>query len=297
MIVARIEGGLGNQLFQYAFGTQLAKINDTELVLDLSCYASHPQHGYMLDRFSITARELSPQERKRIPTRYQSDRRSVFPLISLGRKELRRLRERPFGFAEKYLSAPDDSFLVGYWQSERYFPSVESSLRPQFRPCGPMSLESARLRDKMLSASSIAIHIRRGDYITDKPMAIRNLSLSYYRECVLSQLEKRPDSEVYVFSNDIPWCQDNLKLTCPVHFVEHTDNATAHEDLWLMTAADSMVIANSTFSWWGAYLGEREDRTIYAPKSWYHANTLDDRFINCDHWIHIGDPAIERQAA
>ena len=297
MIVARIEGGLGNQLFQYAFGTQLAKVNDTELVLDLSCYASQPQHGYLLDRFSITARELNPQERKRIPARYQSDRRSVFPLISLGRKELRRLRERPFGFAEKYFSASDDSFLVGYWQSERYFPSVESNILLQFRPCGPMSLESARLREKMLNASSIAIHIRRGDYITDKPMAIRNLSLSYYRTCVLSQLEKRPDSEVYVFSNDIPWCQDNLDLPCPVHFVEHTDNATAHEDLWLMTAADSMVIANSTFSWWGAYLGERKERTVYAPKSWYHANTLDDRFINCEHWVHVSDPAVERQAA
>ena len=160
-----------------------------------------------------------------------------------------------------------------------------------------MSLESARLREEMLNASSIAIHLRRGDYITDKPMAIRNLSPSYYQTCVLSQLEKRPDSEVYVFSNDIPWCQDNLDLPCPVHFVDHTDIATAHEDLWLMTAADSMVIANSTFSWWGAYLGERKDRTVYAPKSWYHTNTLDDRFINCEHWKHVGDPAFERQAA
>lgn len=297
MIVARIEGGLGNQLFQYAFGTQLAKMHETELVLDLSCYASQPQHGYLLDRFSITARELSPQERKRIPARYQCDRRSVFPLISLGRKELRRLRERPFGFSEKYLSAPDDSFLVGYWQSERYFPNVESDIRSQFRPRAPMSLESVRLREKMLNASSIAVHIRRGDYITDKPMAIRNLSLSYYRECVLTQLEKRPDSEVYVFSNDVPWCRANLDLPCPVHFVEHTDNATAHEDLWLMTAADSMVIANSTFSWWGAYLGERRDLTVYAPKSWYQANTLDDRFINREHWTHVGDPAVDRQAA
>jgi hypothetical protein len=297
MIVARIEGGLGNQLFQYAFGTQLAKNNDSELYLDLSSYASQPQHGYLLDRFSITASEINQQDRKRIPARYQNDRRSVFPLISLGRKELRRLRERPFGFADKYLLAPKDSFLVGYWQSERYFRGVESDIRSQFRPRGPLSPESARLREKMLCTSSIAIHIRRGDYISTKPMAVRNLSLNYYRECVLTQLEKRPDSEVFVFSNDMPWCRENLNLPCPVHYVEHTYTATAHEDLWLMTAADSVVMANSTFSWWGAYLGEREERTIYAPKSWYHPNTLDDRFINCENWIRVSDPVAERQAA
>ena len=297
MIVARIEGGLGNQLFQYAFGTQLASIHNTDLILDLSAYDSQPQHGYLLDRFCITSRELSPQERKRIPARYQNDRRAVFPLISLGRKEFRRQRERPFGFAEKYLSIPDDSYLAGYWQSERFFRGVESNIRNQFRLRSPMSLESSRLREKMMSTSSIALHFRRGDYITTTPMSVRNLSLSYYKECVHSQLEKRPDSEAYVFSNDIPWCRDNLDLPCPMHFVDHSSNATAYEDLWLMTAAESMVIANSTFSWWGAYLGERQERTVYAPSSWYHPRTLDDRFLNCEKWVLVGDPAVELQAA
>ena len=297
MIVARIEGGLGNQLFQYAFGTQLAYQHNTELVLDLSSYASKPAHGYMLDRCSIRARELKSEERQRIPGRYGEGKRSLLQALAFAGKELTRVRERPFGFSEKYMSAPDDSYLVGYWQSERFFRDVTTNIREQFRPAVSMSSETLRIRDRMLNSSSIAIHLRRGDYITTKPMAARNLSLDYYRECVVSQLERRPESEVYVFSNDIPWCRANLDLPRPVYFVEHTNNATAHEDLWLMTAAECLVIANSTFSWWGAYLGERQERTVFTPKSWYHPNTLDDQSINCKDWILVGDLEIQRQAA
>ena len=297
MIVARIEGGLGNQFFQYAFGTQLASLHGTELVLDLSSYASKPEHGYLLDRFSIAARELRADERKRIPGRYRFGKRPFLPTFSLGGSELRRLRERPFGFADKYMSAPDDSYLVGYWQSECFFRDVTASIQNQFRPAVELSSESARIRERMLNSSSMAIHFRRGDYITTQPMAARNLSLSYYRECVLRQLEHRSDSEAYVFSNDIPWCRENLKLPCPVHFVEHTNNNTAHEDMWLMTAAECLVIANSTFSWWGAYLAEREDRKVYAPASWFHPNTMNDRFLNCSDWILISDRLQQRKSA
>ena len=297
MIVARIEGGLGNQLFQYAFGTQLAYRNNTELVLDLSSYASKPAHGYMLDRFSIGFRELRSDEWKRIPGRYREGKRSLLQALVFTGKELTRVRERPFGFSEKYMSAPDDSYLVGYWQSERFFRDVTTKIREQFRPTVSMSSETLRIRDRMLNSSSIAIHLRRGDYITTQPMAARNLSLDYYRECVVSQLARRPESEVYVFSNDIPWCLANLDLPCRVHFVEHTNNATAHEDLCLMTAAECLVIANSTFSWWGAYLSERQDKTIFTPKSWYHPGTLDDSNINCKDWNLVGDRGMHRRAA
>ncbi len=297
MIVARIDGGLGNQLFQYAFGTQLAAQHQTDLVLDLSSYANRPAHGYLLDSFSIGAREIRLDERKRIPGRYRHGKRSILQAFALVGNEFRRLREKPFGFSEKYLIAPNDSYLVGYWQSEHFFRDVTTSVRAQFQPSVPLSIETLKIRDRMLESSSIAIHLRRGDYITSQPMAARNLSVSYYKKCISSQLELRPKSEVYVFSNDIAWCRQNLDLPCPVHFVEHTNTMNAYEDLWLMTAAECVVIANSTFSWWGAYLGVRQDRTVYAPESWFHSNTLDDRHLNCHDWIGVRDPATNRQAA
>ena len=297
MIVARIEGGLGNQLFQYAFGMQLAAQHQAELVLDLSSYSNRPAHGYLLDSLSIGARELSIDERKRVPGRYQNGKRSILSAFSFRGNDFRRVRERPFGFAEKYMSAPNDCYLVGYWQSEQFFRDVTSSVRTQFQPSAMLSTETLRIRERMLNSSSIAIHLRRGDYITTKPMAARNLSVGYYKECIALQMERRPNSEVYVFSNDIAWCRKNLNLGCPIHFVEHTNSATAFEDLWLMTAAESLVIANSTFSWWGAYLAERQDRTVYAPKSWFHPNTLDDQYLNCLDWHLVGEPASHRKAA
>ncbi len=297
MIVARIEGGLGNQLFQYAFGTQLASRLGTELVLDLSAYASKPAHGYMLDRFAIGARELRADERRRVPHRYRDGNRSLLTAFSLGGNGLMRLRERPFGFSEKYMSASDNSYLVGYWQSDRFFRDVTANVQEQFRPSIRPSDESKRVRERMLRSASIAIHVRRGDYITTQPMAVRNLGLSYYRECVRMQLEKRPESEVYVFSNDIAWCRQNLKFPCPIHFIDHTNNDTAHEDLWLMTAADCLVIANSTFSWWSAYLGERLERSVYAPKSWFYPGTMDDQYLHCENWIRVSDSGQQKQAA
>ena len=182
MIVARIEGGLGNQMFQYAFGLQLAWQNQTELVLDLSSYASGPDHGYLLNRFAIDARELSREEREKIPCRYSSEKRFILPIFDLHPGRLRRLRERPFGFSKHYLSAGSNRYVVGYWQSEKFFPNVISSVRKQFSPRNPLSDCSARIRDRMLATSSIAIHIRRGDYITSQPMSIRNLDLDYYRK-------------------------------------------------------------------------------------------------------------------
>ena len=297
MIVARIEGGLGNQMFQYAFGLQLASQNQTELILDLASYGSRPDHGYLLNQFSIDAREMLPSERKRIPGKYRTGKRSLIPLLRLTSNRLQRLRERPFGFGENYMSAGDNRYLVGYWQSEKFFRDVVPRIREQFQPRSPLSTPSARIHERMLSRSSIAIHVRRGDYITSKPMATRNLSLEYYQLCVEMQLEKRPQSEVYLFSNDMQWCREHLKLPCPVHFIDYNNNATAHEDLWLMTAAESCIIANSTFSWWGAYLSRRSNNTVYAPSSWYRPNTLDDQHINCGQWVTVSDPVEQRQAA
>ncbi|MGN6545822.1 MAG: alpha-1,2-fucosyltransferase [Aureliella sp.] len=297
MIVARIEGGLGNQLFQVAFGMQLARRHQSELVLDLSSYADKPAHGYLLDRFDVPARELRRDEMRRLPRRYRSADAEKTSWFALDR--LQRVREKPFGFAEKYLHAPDDSYLVGYWQSERFFGDVADLVREHFRVRGPVSAETERLRERMLTTASLALHVRRGDYVTNPQAAAiyRNLSLEYYRQSVLARLAERNSVEVYVFSNDIAWCREHLALPCPVHFVEHTTSASAHEDLSLMSAAESIVIANSTFSWWGAWLGQRAERHVVAPRRWFHPGTLDDRHLACAGWHLVDDPAVQLAAA
>ena len=300
MIVVRVEGGLGNQMFQVAFGMQLAHRLQTELVLDLASYAGRPEHGYLLNRFHVGARELSNDERRRLPRRYRQPSPRLSPSGLLGLNGLRRLREKPFGFAEKYLRARDNSYLVGYWQSEKFFSDVQSQVRDQFQLCVPLSAESQRMREMMLGTPSVAVHIRRGDYVTNATAAsiYRTLSVEYYRQRIMHYLASRANARVFVFSNDIAWCRSQLgTLPGPVHFVDHTTAATAHEDLWLMTAAECQIIANSTFSWWGAWLSTRSDQRVIAPRHWFHPGTLDDQHLPCDGWSLAEDVAGHAVAA
>ncbi len=296
MIVVRMEGGLGNQMFQAAFGLQLARQHQTELVLDLSTYADRPAHGYGLDCFEFQARFLQPEEMSLLPRKYQNPPSSTWPdwLVA---SRLKRLREKPFGFSEHYLRAGDNSYLVGYWQSERFFSQVASEVRQQFRLRDGLSEAGRRLLDRLVAPGSMALHIRRGDYLTNPQAAAiyRNLSLDYYRRAVLARLTERTGVEVTVFSNDIAWCQAQLNLPCPTHFV--TSSGGPHEEMMAMAAAESIVIANSTFSWWSAWLSSREEPRVFAPRRWFHAGTLNDRYLACPGWTLLDDPAVQSAAA
>ena len=305
MIVARIDGGLGNQLFQVAFGLQLARRHSTELVLDLSSYGQQPIHGYLLHHYALEARKLRADEVGYLPSRYRNPGQPPTLVQRLGvadwlsGKGLRRVRERQLGFDPRFLQSGDNSYLVGYWQSELYFPDVHAELRSRVHPMGTLSRETQRLRKQMERVASVAVHVRRGDYVSSPQAAsiYRNLSLDYYRECVGRRLAERNGVEVFVFSNDIAWCQQNLALPCPVHYVQHTTPSTAHEDLYLMSAAECHVIANSTFSWWGAWLSQRPNQRVYSPASWFYPGTLDDQYLACQSWCRVADPSAIRAAA
>lgn len=286
MIVARIEGGLGNQLFQAAFGLQLAKTHGTDLVLDLSSYASQPAHGYMLDRFLFDVKKVDDQVGRRIPVRYRENGTSRWT-DWLAKDSLRRVRERPFGFQEAYLrDTQNDSYVVGYWQSERFFPDVRDEILAQFQPRAFLSSTTSTMRDTMANQKSIALHVRRGDYLSNPVnwSIYQSLPMDYYRDSVEEYLEANEGATLYIFSNDIAWCQEHLEFRCPIKYVTHTNSQNCHEDMWLMTSAGCCVIANSTFSWWGAWLNQRPDKTVYAPDSWFRPGSLNDEHLNANGW-------------
>lgn len=296
MIVVRVEGGLGNQMFQVAFGLQLANQHQSELVLDLSAYANQPAHGYLLDRFQVQARPLRSDEVSHLPRRYQGAEASAWP-DWLVNSRLKRVREKPFGFSEHYLRSPDNCYLVGYWQSERFFAQVKDQVREQFRLKDGLSEPGRELWDRLMQPGSMALHVRRGDYVSNPQAAAiyRHLSLDYYRRAVLARLTERTGVEVTVFSNDIAWCRQQLQLPCPMHFV--TASAGPHEELIAMAAAESIVIANSTFSWWAAWLSKRPEPRIFAPRKWFHPGTLNDRYLACPGWTLLDDPVPQSAAA
>ena len=298
MIVARIEGGLGNQLFQAAFGLQLAKTHGTDLVLDLSSYLSQPAHGMMLDRFTLESVPMDDRVARRIPARHREIQSSRWT-DWFAMDSLRRVRERPFGFDESYLNdSPNDSYLVGYWQSERFFPDVRDEVLAQFQPRMPLSKTTESMRHTMANQKSIALHVRRGDYITNPTNAsiYKNLSVNYYRDSVEEYLKANERASLYVFSNDIAWCREHLDFRCPIKYVDHTNTQSCHEDMFLMTSAACCVIANSTFSWWGAWLNQRQDKVVYAPNSWFQPGSLNDEHLNASGWRTAGVNAMSQAA-
>ena len=300
MIVTRMDGGLGNQMFQYAYGRYLANKHQTELRLDTSSYNSGPAHGFLLDQFSIEANTLTSEQSQLIPRKYQSHgaRQSRIGALrsKLLSRSLTRCKEKSFGFDRRYLDAPDRSYLVGYWQSEQFFPGIRSELLREFTPRS-VSAKSRELAEEIEATESIALHVRRGDYLTNSDAAklYANLSIDYYKRCFADWRTGVQAPHVYVFSNDLDWCRAELKLDVATYFVDHNSGQTAHEDLWLMSRASCCVIANSTFSWWAAWLNDRPGKVVYAPDEWFRPGTMDDSAILCADWrrMNVAENPIE----
>jgi hypothetical protein len=295
MIVTRLIGGLGNQMFQYAHGLHLARQSEQECFLDVSGFDTYRLHELAIDHFAITAPRLPEPQRERLPGRYrgasrlrETAERVLAPFRKGKSAPLRLRREKPFGFQAKFASAGTDLYLDGYWQGEAFFPSMRSVLREEFTLAKPLSSQSSEIARQMADDNSVAVHVRRGNYVTDSETAkiFRCLDADYYRACLRDLQQHVASPKVYLFSNNTKWCLQNLDVGLPFIPVTHNDASTAHEDLYLISQCRHAVIANSSFSWWGAFLGEdRPGRKVYYPSPWFNLGTLDGSAIGCVDWI------------
>ena len=295
MIVTRLVGGLGNQMFQYAFGLQLAKQTSQSLYVDLKAFETYRLHSIAINHLNISACELPNVLQKRVPGRYRNQSRAREALSSVvgrwassasGPLPLR--REKPFGFRAEYLSEAEDLYLDGYWQSEQFFVGVQDEIRKEFSLKATLSDKSAQIADRMRDRPSVAVHVRRGDYVNDPETAriYRSLDASYYRSCLNDLQDRVENLQVYLFSNDIPWCMQELDVGLNFLPVTHNDAPTAYEDMYLISQCRHAIIANSSFSWWGAYLGQPDTRRrVYYPSPWFNPGTLEGSSIGAYSWI------------
>lgn len=288
MIITRLNGGLGNQLFQYAFGRSLAARHGVPLRLDIRDYRNSPKHGLLITNFAITSPFLSSEELAQVPdiTRRSRWQRLIW---NLNPTRLRWIRERPYGYQPHWLTLGKALYLDGYWQSEMFFSDFVRIIRKELTLTAPLSSATQEVAARMQRTRSVALHVRRGDYITDPRVArlYLPLPLSYYERCLGLWNAHSEETAVFIFSNDIDWCKNNIRWPYPTFFVDHTDASTAHEDLYLMQQAKCCITANSTLSWWGAWLGSRPNQIVYTPDNWFYPNTLADQYIPCQHWIRV----------
>ncbi len=281
MIIMRLTGGLGNQLFQYAFGLRMAEKLNTKL--SLNCFDYGPKkyialdrmRSYELNHFSITGKVAS------------------MPKLFLHRigvlQKMNPVYEKSMLFDPEVLKSPDNSYFNGYWQSYKYFESIKPLVLKEFTFKEKPSAKNAELLKEITGTSAICIHIRRGDYVTD-PLTVEVLgtrSLDYYYEAITHMVKRVKNPHFYVFSDDPEWVKQNLKLDYPATYIGHNQGKYAYEDLRLMSHCQHFIIANSTFSWWGAWLSAHENKIVIAPKQWFSDKSKDSRDLVPPTWIRL----------
>jgi hypothetical protein len=288
VIIVRVMGGLGNQMFQYALGRRLSLNRGVPLKLDISFYQTDLLRRYELDHYKIQAEISRPEEVERFVSLKFSNRlwrrlqRQFVPI-----RYRNWVKEPTYGFHAEVLQVRGTCYLDGYWQSPLYFDSIEAQLRQEFSLREPVSAESASIRETIEQSQSISVHIRRGDYVTD-PQVSRvhgTVSHDYYRTA-LEMIRRFVDHpHFFVFSDDPDWVHLNFKPAGEVTYVTRKESSPAHEDLYLMSLCQHHIIANSSFSWWGAWLSTNTDKRVIAPSRWGNLSALNtsDRFLS--DWI------------
>jgi hypothetical protein len=268
-VISRIKGGIGNQLFCYAAARRLSLMNRVELIIDdVSGFVRDYQYRrhYMLDHFNITARKASPAERLEPFERY---RRGILKWRARRKPFTEReyVEQEGWDFDPRLLTLNVNSpkYLDGYWQSEGYFKDIESVIRDDLRMPEPVDDNNRRAADAIRNSTAVAMHVRWFDL--PGASESHNVSADYYRRAMSFTKERLSSPHYFLFSDRPDLARARLGLsedeaTCIAH---NTRDEDAWADLWLMTQCKHFVTANSTFSWWGAWLSNSDEKLVVSP--------------------------------
>jgi len=281
-IITRLFGGAGNQMFQYATARALADKLCCELQVDNRYVAGSADRG---DCFAHYANARFTRQGALPPAK--SDGWLRYGLWRAFGTAPRMYREKTLGFDPDVLKLPPNTYLHGYWQSERYFADIADQVRTDLAFTTPLDAPNADMAARIAdSANPVALHVRRGDYIATGAYAA--MTPDYYRSAARYIADTTgTDPTCFVFSNDPVWARDNLALGFETVVVDLNDETTGHFDLHLQTRCAHNVIANSTFSWWAAWLNPSPDKIVVAPKTWFTDPKLSNPDLIPESWTRL----------
>jgi len=288
-VVAQIIGGLGNQMFQYALGRTLAIKCNVPLKLDTSLFERYPMRPYALGHFSIAGTELTASERRELGI----DRIATTRIGRLAqwwlRPSLTVVREQSFEFDPLVLRTPDNCYLEGYWQSPKYFSAIETTIRSEFVCKEPPTAENVAAADRISESPAVSVHVRRGDYVSNDETHRYHGTCGpeYYAGAEARVIDEVGRVQLFVFSDDPDWAEENLPFRSPTTVLRHNGPKQDYEDLRLMTLCRHHIIANSTFSWWGAWLCRDPGKIVIAPKNWFNEANHDTSDLIPEGWIRL----------
>ena len=286
MIITKLIGGLGNQMFQYAAGAALARRLGVPLYVDARAFESYDRHALCLDVFGVPMHQVESR-----PVRRGGWWKRWLGGLGGGAATGPRVyKEKAFTFDPEVLGLQGDVYLDGYWQSERYFEDCASYIRELFTVRVEPSQTNREYLQAVAGDRSVSLHVRRGDYVTDAGAnAVHGTCDADYYARALACVEQRagPSLQIFVFSDDPDWAEGMFRDDPRVRVMRHNDTLTNYEDLRLMSACRHHVLANSTFSWWGAWLDGRSDSTVIAPQRWFRDERMDARDLVPQRWIRL----------
>jgi len=276
MIIINLMGGLGNQMFQYAAARQLALRHCTDFRIDATRFGKltlNKSHSLQLIHFNISAIQATETEIERyLPKRSRLSRfsRRIRRLYRRhGENDLsEKVYEEPAGslFRPDFIELGGDRYLMGYFNSYKYFDEIRDVLLQEFMPKEILCPQSQEMIHRIENTPSIGLHIRRGDYVTDAGVercVAGIITDQYYRNAVAYLCQHVIDPHFYVFSDDMPWVRAHFQIPGAVTYVDINPPERGYEDLWMMSRCRHNIVAGgSTFSWWAAYLNRHPDKIV-----------------------------------
>ncbi len=275
---------MGNQLFQYAIGRHLSIKNNTGLVLDASNYLIDKNNRhYELYRYNIKSKTANI-----IICIFVRLGKYIIPRITQNiRLPIKYIREQNNYFNKEILSEKTNLILDGYWHSEEYFKNIRGIILDDLTLLSNPDKKNKKMLKRINNSNSVCLHVRRDDYVSN-PLLQQfhgNLTPEYYNKAIRSICDQTINPDFFVFSDEPEWCKRNIVISHPHTYVDINEPDKAPEDLQLMSACKHFIIANSSFSWWAAWLSENKKKVIIAPKRWYRKK--DEGDIVPKSWIRI----------
>jgi hypothetical protein len=297
-VVITLVGGLGNQLFQYAFGRAISIRNKQPLIFDLAWFDQVKDEKdeittvreYALAPFELPVKTqcigLPKPKTNGVVARIIRRCIRVLPRCHAGH---RIYSERGFGFDADALVQNGAIWYDGYWQSYKYFAEIEATLIKDLSQRDKLSKRSQEMLSKIAGCDAICLHIRRGDYVSNKNAANMHglCDVDYYSRGLEFVLHGLENPHCFIFSDEPAWALSNLNLPISKTVVDINDINSAHEDLWLMSACSHFVIANSSLSWWGAWLSTAHNKVVVAPRKWFVDSGINTSDLIPSEWVRL----------
>ena len=281
MKIVKIQGGLGNQMFQYAFACKLKHLFPLEKILiDITNYKGQTGCNYELDNvFNIDLYAANPFQLSRFTLPFSTNTKigsRIHAYIGkfCSRNIYTEKKTNYFAFTKEPLDISESCYYAGYWINEEYFHDIKDEIMKTFSFKRPLNSYCHSIKKAINDTNSVSIHVRRGDYLLFD--AYKGICDKRYYEKAIAYIKEHVESpHFYIFSNDLQWCRENLSNLMDTYtFVDNNEPKNNYMDMQLMSYCKHNIIAHSSFSWWGAWLNSNPNKIVVAPYKWVNSKDI-----------------------